>query len=312
MDYWRWAPELDVVVQRPLPDRRRPRRRTSSCRWSADLTRGLARRPAVAADGALHQRGQLAAAQRRQGARADARATASRTSPAAPTRCCFFQWRASRAGAEKFHSALVPHAGTDSRGLARGRSSSAPTLGAIAEVAGTRVRADVAIVVDWDARWAAELDCHPTSDLDVPRPPPGALPRALGRRGHASTSSRPSADLSGYRLVLVPTLYLVTDAGAAQLGAYVDGGGTALVTYCSGIVDENDHVRLGGYPGAFRDLLGVRTEEFCPLREGEHGAARRRCPRRRRGRRLDRAAAPARRRGGRRPTPTARCPAYPR
>jgi beta-galactosidase len=42
-----------------------------------------------------------------------------------------------------------------------------------------------------------------------------------------------------------------------------------LVTYFSGIVDERDHVRLGGYPGAFRDLLGVRTEEFFPLLPGE-------------------------------------------
>ena len=38
-----------------------------------------------------------------------------------------------------------------------------------------------------------------------------------------------------------------------------------LVTYFSGIIDEHDHVRLGGYPGAFRDLLGVRVEEFFPL-----------------------------------------------
>ncbi|HET9633038.1 MAG TPA: beta-galactosidase trimerization domain-containing protein, partial [Terrabacter sp.] len=37
------------------------------------------------------------------------------------------------------------------------------------------------------------------------------------------------------------------------------------VTYFSGISDEDDHVRLGGYPGAFRELLGVRVEEFFPL-----------------------------------------------
>ena len=46
-------------------------------------------------------------------------------------------------------------------------------------------------------------------------------------------------------------------------------GGHVVVTYFSGIVDENDHVRPGGYPGAFRDLLGVRVEEFAPLLEGE-------------------------------------------
>jgi beta-galactosidase len=80
---------------------------------------------------------------------------------------------------------------------------------------------------------------------------------------------RPGDDLDGYRLVLVPTLYLTTDAAAANIAGYVEGGGTVLVSYWSGIVDPHDHVRLGGYPGAFRDLLGVRTEEFAPLREGE-------------------------------------------
>ncbi len=62
---------------------------------------------------------------------------------------------------------------------------------------------------------------------------------------------------------------MVTDAAAARLEAAVAAGATALVTYFSGIVDEHDHIRLGGYPGAFRDLLGVRVEEFTPLREGE-------------------------------------------
>jgi beta-galactosidase len=49
----------------------------------------------------------------------------------------------------------------------------------------------------------------------------------------------------------------------------VTNGGVAIVTYMSGIVDENLHVHLGGYPGAFRDWLGVSVEEFYPLRKGE-------------------------------------------
>ena len=57
---------------------------------------------------------------------------------------------------------------------------------------------------------------------------------------------------------------MCSDAGATA-GAYVRAGGHVLVTYFSGIVDEHDHVWLGGYPGALRDLLGVRVEEFAPL-----------------------------------------------
>ncbi|MFC8620333.1 beta-galactosidase [Micromonospora purpureochromogenes] len=179
----------------------------------------------------------------------------------------FFQWRASRAGAEKFHSALVPHAGPDTK-VFREVCRLGTDLKALAEVRGSRVDAEVAILFDWEAWWGAELDSHPSVDVTyVDRLQ--ALYGALWRAGVTTDVVHPSADLSGYKLVLVPTLYLVRDADAEALRRYVDGGGTALVTYFSGIVDEHDHIRLGGYPGAFRDLLGVRTEEFFPLREGE-------------------------------------------
>ena len=79
---------------------------------------------------------------------------------------------------------------------------------------------------------------------------------------------RPTADLTGYDLVLVCTLYCVTDAAAANIAGAAEAGATVLVSYFSGIVDERDHIRLGGYPGAFRELLGIRTEEFYPLLEG--------------------------------------------
>jgi beta-galactosidase len=79
----------------------------------------------------------------------------------------------------------------------------------------------------------------------------------------------PEGDLSTYRLVLVPSLYLTTDAAASNLAAFA---GHIVVSYFSGIVDANDAIRLGGYPGAFRELLGVRTEEFHPLLPGERVA----------------------------------------
>ncbi|MGL5911862.1 MAG: beta-galactosidase, partial [Phycicoccus sp.] len=75
-----------------------------------------------------------------------------------------------------------------------------------------------------------------------------------------------------YRVIVVPTLYLVSDAQADAVHAAAESGAHVLVTYFSGISDRDDHVRLGGYPGAFRELLGIRVEEFFPLRDGEHVA----------------------------------------
>jgi beta-galactosidase len=179
----------------------------------------------------------------------------------------FFQWRASKAGAEKFHSALVPHAGTDTRiwqeTVALGRE-----LALLAEVKGSRVEARAAIAWDWETWWGVELDAHPTVDvayLDLIRD----WYQALWRLGITVDLVQPGSDLSTYRAVFAPSLYLVREADAANLDRFVRAGGTLLVGFFSGIVDEHDHVRLGGYPGAFRDTLGVSVEEFYPL--PQHG-----------------------------------------
>ena len=178
----------------------------------------------------------------------------------------FFQWRASRAGAEKFHSAMVPHAGTDSE---RWREVAAlgRDVAAVAELAGSRVeQPGVAMVLDWPSWWAATLDSHPSVDVDPVR--------SLGRWHRWCWSENVTADvigseddLAGYRVVVLPVSYLLADAAVARLERWVRAGGTLVATYFTGIVDSHDHIRLGGYPGALRDLLGVRIEEFHPLAE---------------------------------------------
>jgi beta-galactosidase len=82
----------------------------------------------------------------------------------------------------------------------------------------------------------------------------------------------PWADLDPYRVIVVPALFLTTDENAGKIRAAAEGGATVVVTYLSGIVDETNRVRAGGYPGAFRDLLGVFVEEFFVLLDGEEVA----------------------------------------
>ena len=125
----------------------------------------------------------------------------------------------------------------------------------------------VAIVFDYDAWWASEIDSKPSIDvryLDLLR----AFHRSLFLRGVSVDMVHPSASLEEYNLVLVCTLYSVTDDAAGNIANAASAGATVLVSYFSGLSDEKDHVRLGGYPGAFKDLLGVRVEEFHPLLAG--------------------------------------------
>lgn len=180
---------------------------------------------------------------------------------------CFFQWRASRAGAEKFHSAMLPHAGPATRVFTEICRLGAE-LDLLGEVATSTIDADVAILHDWPSWWASELDSHPSQQFSY-RETVLAHYRALWRRGVTTDVVPVESELTGYRVVLVPALYLVEDSTVERITAFAKAGGTVIVTFFSGIVDSNDHIRLGGYPGAFRDLLGITVEEFGPVPAGQ-------------------------------------------
>ena len=260
-DYWAWAPHMDVIANDHYLDHRlgHPRAELS---FAADATRGLASgRPWML----MEQATSAVNWQPLNIAKAPGemiRNTLSHVARGADG-ISFFQWRASLQGSEKFHSAMLPHAGTDSIVW-----SEVVELGGmltkLAEVAGSRVEADVAIVFDWQAWWATDLDSHPSADVRY-LPQVHAAYNALLDAGVTVDIVAPGAPIDAYRLVVVPSLYSVTDAAAQVLAEYVAAGGHAVVTFFSGIVDEHDRVRPGGYPGAFRELLGVRSEEFVPI-----------------------------------------------
>src|SRR4029077_19607651 len=135
----------------------------------------------------------------------------------------FFQWRQSRAGAEKFHSAMVPHGSVASSPVWKGTKKLGQDLRALDAVCGSRVQARVAIVLDWESWWALELPSKPSIRVKQVEQLEDYHP-ALFAANIVADFVRSDSDLSGYRLVLVPNLYLVDDAGAANLNHFVHDG----------------------------------------------------------------------------------------
>ncbi|MCR2791551.1 beta-galactosidase [Microbacterium sp. zg.Y625] len=182
----------------------------------------------------------------------------------------FFQWRASRSGAEKFHSAMLPHAGTDSR-VWREVVDLGAKLGRLGDVRGSRVHADVAILWDFESFWAQDLEWRPSEDVSHDERIRAYYER-LWRDGITVDFALPGHDLSGYKLVIAPAQYMLSRTDADNLNRYVEAGGTLLVSFFSAVVDEHDAVHEGGFGAPLEPALGVRVEEHLPMREGATGA----------------------------------------
>jgi len=183
----------------------------------------------------------------------------------------FFQWRAPLVGAEFFHSAMVPHVGADSRGF-REIAELGAELAGLAELARTPARgrvveARVAIVWSADAWWASETRALPSDDIAF-LPAVTAVHEALWLAGHTVDFVSPDEDLSGYDVVLAPSLIPVSDAQADRFARFVRAGGHLALWFLAGTTDEHLRVRTGSFAAAFAGLAGIRVEEHVPMHTG--------------------------------------------
>nr|WP_303792061.1 beta-galactosidase [Bifidobacterium catenulatum] len=179
---------------------------------------------------------------------------------------CYFQWRQSKAGAEKFHSAMVPHTGEDSA-VFRDVCELGADLNTLADngLLGTKLaKSKVAVVFDYESEWATEHTATPTQHVHHVDEPLQWF-RALADHGVTADVVPVSSNWDDYEMVVLPSVYLLSEETTRRVRDYVVGGGRLVVTYYTGISDERDHVWLGGYPGSIRDVVGVRVEEFMPM-----------------------------------------------
>lgn len=179
----------------------------------------------------------------------------------------FFQWRAGRSGAEKFHSAMLPHAGTRSR-VWREVVQLGADLHKLAELRDSRTVADVAMLWDFQSMWAQDLEWRPSVDVTHAERIRAFYER-LWRDGLTVDFALPGHDLSSYPLVVVPAQYLLRRDDAANLTRYVENGGTLLVSFFSAAVDENDRVHEGGFLAPLGEALGVVVDEYLPRRSAQ-------------------------------------------
>ena len=177
----------------------------------------------------------------------------------------FFQWRQSRGACEKYHAALVPHEGHENTRTGRELIKLGQELEKLGDkIVSSRIMSRVAVIFDWPNWWAVEYSSGPSIDLKYINQVQKYY-KAFYDLNISVDIINPSDDLSKYDIVVAPILYMVKEDIARIIEKFVYDGGTFITTFFSGIVDENDLVILGGYPGAFRKVLGLWVEETDAL-----------------------------------------------
>ncbi|WP_413453944.1 beta-galactosidase [Erwinia persicina] len=186
----------------------------------------------------------------------------------------YFQWRKSRGSVEKFHGAVVDHVGHLDTRIGREVTELGRMLAAMTPVQGTRVDAKVAIIFDWESRWAMDNAQGPRNiGLHYERTVTEHY-RTFWEQGVAVDVINADADLSGYTLVIAPMLYMVRDGFANRVEQLLHRGGQFVASYWTGVVNESDLCHLGGFPGPLRPLLGIWSEEIDSLTDDESNGVR--------------------------------------
>ena len=177
----------------------------------------------------------------------------------------FFQLRRSFGACEKYHGAVIAHCGRPETRVFRETAQLGAELKKLGDrILDSRSRAKAALLFDWENWWAIEFSSGPSVDLKYISQIEKYY-QTFFEMNIAVDLVQSTADLSQYDLVVAPVLYMIKPGVAQNIEKYVAGGGTFVTTFFSGIVNENDLVTLGGYPGELRKLLGIWVEEIDAL-----------------------------------------------
>ncbi|WP_323052393.1 beta-galactosidase [Pediococcus acidilactici] len=260
LDYFKWAKEMDVIAWDNYPSYDTP---ISFTAMQHDLMYGLKQQPFLLMEQTPNQQNwQSFNALKRPG---EMRMLSFQALAHGANSIQFFQLKQSLSGAEKFHSAVIPHSDKTNGRVFNEVSQLGKDLQKIPSVLlKARKKNKVAIIFDWDSYWGLENCIGPTTKLDYVATVHSYY-RALYEVGVSVDLISTEMDLMQYQLVLAPNLYVANQAFTSKINDYVKNGGHFLTTTLSGLTDDHDHIIPGGYPGAFRDVLGITFDETDAL-----------------------------------------------
>lgn len=260
LDYFKWAKHMDIVSWDSYPAFDTPPNLTA---MNHDLMRGLKDQPFMLMEQSPSQSTwQIPATVKEPGIM---RAQSYQAIAHGANSVQFFQFRRSTGGCEKFHGAIIDHVSSSNTRIFKEVAGLGRELTELdSDFLGSNIVSNVAMIFDWDTYWALIYLTGMTDRIDYIEQLHTYYSYFYEKNISIDIISK-EQNLRKYDLILAPFAYMISSESAQKLEQFVSHGGTLVTSCLSGIVNSNDKVYMGGYPGPLRRLTGVWVEEIAPL-----------------------------------------------
>ncbi len=175
---------------------------------------------------------------------------------------CYFRWRTSTYGTEQYWQGILDQDSypNDRYKIVSKMGGEVQKLAGLLE--GSTVVSPVAMLVSPDSRWAFHIqplvkNFSYNHELHV-------YYDAFRRAGINVDVVFPQDDFSNYKVLVAPALFVTTPSLVAKLKQFVENGGTLVLTFRSGVKDENNVVTTETLPGPLAKLAGIAIHNFDP------------------------------------------------
>ncbi len=183
----------------------------------------------------------------------------------------YFQFRKGRGSTEKYHGAVIGHDGSDKTRVFSEVAEVGKALAELSEIVGSLTDNRVALVYDWENRWALDSAQFGIKNKKYEQTVKEHY-EGFVRSGYGVDIIDQLSDLSRYAVVCAPMAYMLRSGFAERVESFVRNGGIYIATYCSGWVDDENLCFDSGYPGELRKVLGIWDEETDALDETQHNS----------------------------------------
>jgi beta-galactosidase len=175
----------------------------------------------------------------------------------------YFRWDTATSGAEEYWHGLLKHDRTHSIGFDEIQRTMSELKGLGREALNAGYPAEAAICFDYNSDWAFAIQPGQPKIkyLEVVSSWYGSMSPAQAGVDIVEGSE----DLSGYKIVMAPAMYIVSAQQAERIRSFVRGGGTFIAGFRLGVKDEHSRIVDTALPGVLRDVMGVEVFDYEPI-----------------------------------------------